>query len=232
MSAITMLQQSPQKGRDFTASAAEREYGVGHYGSMPMADWLHMLVARGMAYHVSIGAFSTPITGGGDGTIFDQDQPEGVLSVPSGFTMIPLRIHIQAQTPLLATDADESEILIAVDRAASWDQTGTRTAEQAFNLRTDMGDGSPVLCASAFTANCTNPTLAIELARSVMVGDVQGTPATALYSKHELLYEPKYPPFIVGPAAIYLYWGGTVATPGFAQCQFAAMPSTLVKALV
>jgi hypothetical protein len=64
------------------------------------------------------------------------------------------------------------------------------------------------------------PTLGIELARSVTVGDVQGTPATALMTKHELLYEPVAPALIVGPASLIGYWGGTVATPGFAQIQW------------
>jgi len=83
------------------------------------------------------------------GTVLDLDQPEGVLSVPSGFTLIPIRFGVQAQVPLLAADADEAEILIAVDRGASWAQYGTRTAELVYNLRTDLGAGSPVIAASA-----------------------------------------------------------------------------------
>lgn len=195
-------------------------------GALDIRDWKLARIFEGRGYHVSIGAFSTPITGGGAGTIFDQDQPEGVLSIPSGVTLIPVRIHVQTQTPLLATDADESEILIAVDRlAASNASSATGTAETIFNMRTDNPQSSLITATSAVTTNITNPTLDIELASSRLVGDVQGTAATALWTKQELLYEPVDPPLIVGPAAVYLYWGGTVATTGFAQVQWIEIPT-------
>ena len=195
-------------------------------GSAVTASFAQASILAGYGFHVTIGAFSTPITGGGDGTILDQDQPEGIISVPSGAAILPIRIHVQAQTPLLATDSDESEILIALDRTAAYDASGTVTTETIFNMRTDNPVASVVTARSAATANITNPTLGIELARSVIVGDVQGTAANALWTKNELLYEPKYPPVIVGPAAIYIYWGGTVATTGFAEVQWLELPSS------
>jgi hypothetical protein len=48
-------------------------------------------------------------------------------------------------------------------------------------------------------------------------------------TKHELLYEPETAPLIVGPASLIGYWGGTVATPGFAEIQwveFATPPTS------
>lgn len=179
----------------------------------------------GKGYHITVGAFSTPIVGGGNGTIIDLDQPEVVISVPSGGAIRPIRIKVQCNTPLLATDADESEILIAVDRTAAWAGDGTFTTETPTGMRTDVTSGSITSCGSAFTADMTattgaDPVLGIELDRSLITGDVQGTPATAVWTKNELLYEPVYSPLIVGPAAIYIYWGGTVATSGFAQCQW------------
>jgi len=194
-------------------------------------DWLDAAIARGLGWIVNIGAFSTPITGGGNGTILDLDQPEGIISVPAGITIRPIRVHLHGQTPLLATDADESELLIAVDRTAKWAVDGTYTLETPYNLRTDFTEACPCQAASAFTADTTDPVLDIELARSVIVGDVQGTPATALWTKNELLYEPKTPPFIVGPAMLVVYWGGTVATTGFAEICFVAFPSSKISGL-
>lgn len=203
-------------------------------GSGLQADWRQGFVFEGKAYHVTIGAFSTPIVGGGNGTVLDIDQPEGVISVPSGTSIIPLRIHVQTQAPLSVTDNDESEILIAVDRAAAWFGDGTKTDEVAYPMRTDLSSGSACACASAFTADMTrdgtaDPALTIELARSVTVADVQGTAATVVVTKHELLYEPQVPPIIVGPAALYLYWGGTVATSGFAEVEYAELLTTGVN---
>ena len=201
-------------------------------GALDIRDWKLARIFEGRGYHVSIGAFSTPITGGGAGTIFDQDQPEGVLSIPSGVTLIPVRIHVQTQTPLLATDADESEILIAVDRlAASNASSATGTAETIFNMRTDNPQSSLITATSAVTTNITNPTLDIELASSRLVGDVQGTAATVNLYQFRLDYEPKNPPIILGPAMVVGYWGGSIAATGFAQLNFLAFPSALVSAL-
>jgi hypothetical protein len=224
------------RGRDYSVNPADADLRVLPDGALPVGDWFAALVMRGLAWHATIGGFSTPIVGGGNGTIIDLDQPEGLVSVPRGWTMVPLRIDVQVQVPLLATDSDENEILIAVDRANAWSRDGTRTDESAYNMRTDLGDGCPLLVASAFTADMTADSGAdtvhhIELARSVMVGDVQGTPATVVQNVHRLLYEPLRPPLLVGPALMTLYWGGTVATSGFALLQFAAVRSSLLTGL-
>lgn len=225
------------KAKDFSANPSEKDLRAFFDGSLSVTDSIDALISRGMGYHVSIGAFSTAIQGGGAGTILDIDQPEGVVSVPANTTIRLVRVSVQCHVPLLAADADESEILLAVDRANSWDGDGTFTTEGVFNLRTDLGGGTnsgPVQAASAFTADMlaggADPVLGLELARSVMTADSQ-TAVGVLWAKLDLLYEPKHPPFIVGPAAVYLYWGGTVATTGFAQVQFVAFPSGLVKSL-
>lgn len=201
-------------------------------GGALVADWRQALVARGYGFHVDVGAFSTPIVGGGAGTILDQDQPEFGISVASGYCVVPLRIHVACQTPLIAADSDESEILLAVDRAAAWAADGTVTTETAANMRTNAtGNPTGVTIFSAATGNITNPTLGYELAHAVRVGDVQGTAATALWGDLSLVYEPNNPPFLVGPCCLYGYWGGTVATSGFANIDFLAFPSSWVTGL-
>lgn len=195
-------------------------------GEMYTYDWKQRRIAEGKGFIVNVGAFSTPITGGGAGTIIDLDQPECIINVESGKILVPVRFHIQTQQPLLATDADEVEILIAVDKAAKWAGDGTFTTETPINMNTGKTTAYSGSVGSAFTADMLATTgadavLGLELARSVNVGDVNGTPGFAAFNtKHELLYEPAVAPFIAGPAAVYVYWGGTVATPGFAQLAF------------
>lgn len=197
-------------------------------GELYTYDWRQRRIAEGRGFIVNVGAFSTPITGGGAGTILDIDQPECAINVASGKVLVPLRFHVQTQQPLLAADSDESEILIAVDRVTMWAGTGTSTAETGLNMRTDNPVTYSGSIGSAFTGDITvAPTLGIELARSVNVGDVNGTPGFAAFNtKHELLYEPANPPMIVGPCTVYVYWGGTVATTGFAQLAFLELLST------
>ena len=195
-------------------------------GTLGNVPWKMLKVMEGYGYHVSIGAFSTPIVGGGNGTILDLDQPEGIISCPNGTAIMPIRIHVQCQAPLIAADSDEMEILIAADRAAAYADDGTVTSETAYNMRTDNPRTSNCTCASAATADITDPTLGIELAHAVKVADVQGTAANALWASLELLYEPETPPVLMGPSAIYIYWGGTVATSGFAQVEWLEFAET------
>lgn len=192
-------------------------------GTLYAAPWVQALVLEGRAFHFDVGTFSTPIVGGGAGTIIDLDQPEAVLSIPSGTSIMPLRISVQCQPPLSATDNDEIEILVAVDRTAAAVADGTKTAETIFNLRTDNPASSLCTATSAYTADVTDPTLGIELARRVSLADVQGTAATVVVREFTLDYPlpGQHAPIIVGPASLWVYWGGTVATSGFAQIEWA-----------
>lgn len=227
------------RARSFAPDPVDTDLRSVPDGGLVVGDWIDALVARGYGWHTTIGAFSTPITGGGNGTILDIDQPEGIVSVPTGWTMRPIRIHVQCQPPLGASDSDETEILIALDPGAASRLDGTTTTEDVFNLRTDRVGGSPVSVRSAATADVSrddgagltnDPDLDIELSRRVKVYDTK-TDVGVVWNDLDLLYEPRYPPFVVGPGCIYLYWGGTVATTGFAQVQFVAFPSSKVTNL-
>jgi len=219
------------KAFDFSSTPAKADL-KSLLGALLHADFLQALIARGFGWHVDVGAFSTPITGGGNGTVLDLDQPEFGISIPSGYTCIPIRLAVDCQVPLLAADSEESEILIAVDRAAKWAADGTVTTETPTNMRTDITAACPLTAFSAATADITDPVLGIELAHNVKLGDFQGTPANAMWTELLTRYEPQRPPFIVGPAAIYGYWGGTVAVTGFANLDFIAIPSALLTGLV
>lgn len=194
-------------------------------------------IVRGMGRHVTVGAFSTGIVGGGAGTVLDLDQPELVVGVPAGYAIRPLRVSAQLQVALVAADNDENEILLAVDSLGLWSGDGTFTAEEPSNLRTDFPKGSACRVGSAFTADMTttpksgaaaaDPVLDIELARAVETFDIHSTGVGILLKRLDLLYEPASPPLIVGPATLLLYFGGTVANVGgFAQASWLEGPLT------
>lgn len=211
--------------------SASRPYGTKR-GELYTADWIQAAILEGYGFMANIGSLSTPVVGGGAGTIVDQDQPEFGMVIPAGKTVIPIRMHIQLTTPLLATDADEAEALALVDVtaatvAAALDGTWANTITPR-NMRIALTNknNSTCLVKSVCSGNTTNPTISIELAHAIITGDVQGTPATALWTKNELLYEPKNPPYIVGPASLFAYWGGTVATFGFMQICWLEIPSS------
>jgi hypothetical protein len=196
-------------------------------GELFTADWLQAAVFEGRAFTVPVGAFSTPIVGGGDGTVLDQDQPELAISVPSGKAILPFCVKAQCVIPALATDLDECEILLAVDKDTEA-AAGTATAETPLNLRMQHADVSACTVKSAYTVNATNPTLDIELARAIITGDMNGTPGfAAFWTPLKLDYQPKVVPLLIGPCCLYLYWGGTVAVSGFAQAFWVELNSSL-----
>ncbi len=196
-------------------------------GSLYAFPWKQGLVFEGRAFHVSVGALSTPIQGGGAGTIIDLEQPEFVLSIPSGTSVMPLRIAVQLKTPLLATDSDVVESLIAVDRTTS-DTTGiTATAETIFNMKTSNPIASACTAKSAATGDITAPpTLGIELEHRLYTADSQTAVGTT-WGDMQYVYEPAASPLIVGPATLFVYWGGTVATSGYAEIEWAEFATSL-----
>ncbi len=192
-----------------------------------------LLIASGKGHHVTIGALTTPIVGGGAGTTLLIDQPQGLINIGSNLACIPVRIAVQCEVGIVSADSEVSEILVAVDVAKSADGLNVTTAvnEAVFNMRTDLGSSlaGEVSAWSAITAGITAPVLAMELARAQSLanfGDATGMSNDQL----SLLYEPKHPPIIIGNAGLgatlYLGWGGTVAVSGFAQAQIVVFPSS------
>jgi len=196
-------------------------------GSLVGADWKQAAIFQGLGYVINVGAFSTPIVGGGNGTVLDQDQPEFVISVPSGTSIMPIRVEVCCLTPLITADADEAEILVAVDQDTAATTGGQGTAETIYNLNTLKGAGSACTVTSAFTANITAaPALDIELMHKQITADVNGTAANAYFQELRGLYEPIAVPILNGPCALMGYWGGTSAVSGFAVVQWVEFPTS------
>jgi hypothetical protein len=200
-------------------------------GEQYMMDWIQASKLQGYGFGANVGALSTPVVGGGDGTVVDLDQPEFGMIIPDKYTIVVTRLAIQLLIPLLATDADECEALAFVDTTAATvtaalDGTWANTITPK-NLRLAASNLRASQCTvkSVCSADTTDPTESYDLDHLQITGDVQGTPANALWTKGLMLYEPKNPDFIVGPASLFAYWGGTVATYGFMQIEWLERPS-------
>ena len=198
---------------------------------------IDLLIAEGQGGHVTIGALTTPIVGGGNGTTIEIAQPAGILNIAPNAVMIPVRFDIQCEVGLMAADNEVDEILIAVDTGNAVDGINETTAinEQVYNMRGDLGNGLAGLVSawSAVTTNLsTAPVHTMELARNQNFRDFQGTPANAVGTQFGLLYEPKHPPLLTGAsnlgAAVFVDWAGTVAVSGFAQLEFVIFPKQWV----
>ena len=203
-------------------------------GSLGVTDRLNLLRDAGYGFHVSVGAVTTPIVGGGNGTVLDPEQAEYAMNVPTGTAIYLARAAVEVQTPLLATDADECEILLAADVSGTLATitASTGTVETVFGMRTDKPVSSNCTVVSANTSDHNPPTLGMEIDRAQATGDMNGTPANALWGILKLLYEPRIPICFVGPCSVFIYWGGTVATPGFAQVEWIELQGDAYTAIL
>ena len=195
-------------------------------GSMATTDAIQALIYEGLGYMTFEGVLSTPAAGGGVAAVVDADRPNLTLGIPDGYTMLLFRLHGQALTPLLATDADESEMVLGV-HVGTKITVAAATALTPRNLKTGLGSGSQIDAQKTHSTNiATSPTLEMELAHAIAVGDMNGIPANALWGYLDLLYEPRYVIPIKGPSTVIFYRGGTVATTGFTQAFWIEAPST------
>ena len=138
---------------------------------MKFYDWKMDAIRDGRGFHVTIGTLTTGIVGGGNGTIIDLDQPEFALAIPSGTSVLPLRIHVQCEPPVINADNDIQEIIIAFDEDVAI-AGGTATTETPKNMNDGHTNTNLCTAKSAYTVNSTaEPTEDEELARLVRALD-------------------------------------------------------------
>ena len=206
-------------------------------GALVTQDWIDAMDARGYGWNIGIGSGTTPVAGGGAGTVQDPDQPMLVIDIPSNRTLVPVRFDITLETPLIGSDDEEIESHIFVDEGAlSAATAAVGTAEAAWNSRLDAAGvvgGSGLNIVSAITTNlAAAPTEDILLSHMSQVADVQGVATTVLWGDYQHLYEPKHPPFISGQATLVVDWMGTVAVSGFMAAHFLVFDSAKINDLV
>jgi len=182
-------------------------------GSMVLADWKQAAVMGGFGFMTHTGAFSTGVAGGGSAAVIDADRPNFTLSIPDGISVVPLRIGVHVITGAPA-DANELEILIAVDVNQAMATAGTATADTIYNMNTLASRASTCIARDTYSATLgADPSLELELARKVLIYDLVSTGTIGVIM--DLVYEPQNPPIINGPAALYVHFGGAAASTGY-----------------
>ncbi len=192
-------------------------------------DWKTNLAMEGLVYRMTVGTMvaggiETMITGGGNGTVVNGDQPELGISVREGYYLVPMEIIVSTRCKLDA-DTQTTNILVIEDRAAGVPADGTKTAATPLNLL----DGGPAFPGDAFTActaDMTDPTVSAIIAHASILGNDNGTAGNLSFPELALNYCPTVPEFIAGPCSVYVYWGGTAATEGLCSALFAAIPTS------
>jgi len=194
-------------------------------GTLPFADFKVVSIMDGRGFTMDAGDFSTGIKN--DGTVIDIDEPNWLVSVPDGTTIIPIRIEhsIQGGAP---ANGEEVESLIAVDQDSAGATLTNMTAATINNMNTLFTRTSGCNGYADSTDTITDPVLDITLSRMVVEYEVLGTNGAASHAGiPQHLYLPDAPVFINGPACLIGYWGGdTAVVGGFATVEWLEFPSS------
>ncbi len=197
------------------------------------------MIQKGWGRVANTGAFSGGVQGGGAGGVILIDEPELIIGIPDGVCVRPLRISAQVQPGAIGGDAKETEILIGVDSLGLWRGDGGGTPETPTNMRTDIDKGTSCRVDSAVTGALTttpgfavsaglDPVVDLELAREVLHYD-QGSDANNTQMILDIVYEPKYPPYLIGPCTLLVYFGGSDNTVGgFVQAAWVEGPKDMM----
>ena len=91
-------------------------------GQLFTADFKAELALAGLLYRIKVGDITgggdvAPVTGGGAGTIVDQNQPEVAVGVDLGYYLVPISIRVSTHIDMDA-NAEDADIIVAVDRTA------------------------------------------------------------------------------------------------------------------
>lgn len=202
-------------------------------GEIGVAGLIDMWLAEGRLFEMTVGTVTAGgdvslITGGGNGTTIDQDQPEFGVSVPNGTILVPVQIDIACQVDLDA-DAEVGNIVVTYDAAAAYAGDGTVTSETPLNMLSGGGQTTVATAFSAATGDITDPTvsgvLAYKTVRAALFADTTASNSSNAVSL-DLNWSAKrdVPVFIQGPGAFYGYWGGTAAVTGLARVVWAEVP--------
>jgi len=195
-------------------------------GALYSADWVEQAIRAGYGWSITVGSITagtdiSRITGGGNGTCVDQDQPEIAIGLGSGW-LVPIRIMVSAYTDIDA-DAEYANIIATVDTAANgMSSAPTGTLETPANLLDGAGGSCGATIYSAITADITDPTVSEILDEANTQSQLT---TSGVYTQSlKMDYQPKRPPRYAGPCTIYTYWGGTAATTAVARAEFLVLP--------
>lgn len=210
-------------------------------GQLFTAGWKERLLLAGVCYSVTVGdganggGAPAGITGGGNGTTIDSDQPELAVGCKEGYFHIPLRCRFGGKVDLDA-DAEIGEWSLFADLTRT--VTTTDIAQGTAKTPTNMLGGGPDatgLVVSAVTGDITDPVCSMQLDYKVIraaefVCNGSATNLTnGIVTKMEADFQPIAPQLLKGPCMVVACFGGTAAVTGLIIYEYAEVPADWFK---
>lgn len=186
-------------------------------GALFTLDWLSALAMEGRVFQASVGSATTPAT---FKTGYTTAQPEIAIDVPSGTTIIPVRIQVH-----LEDSAGTDNEIVAVTSSTAVG-AGTSTAVTPKSTRTDQPIATGCSVYSLYSGNGTAPTVVNEFWRhGYAFAD------TTLGPLKVYEYDVRVAPvqMIVGAGSLAVYVGATTTAPaGYIKVVWAEVPTATV----
>lgn len=185
-------------------------------GAAYTADWVSRLAMEGRVYNVSVGSATTPAT---FKTGYTALQPELVIDIPSGTTIIPISIRVMLE------DSAGTDTEIVALTSTTVVGAGTSTAVTPKSTRTDSPNGaSGVSAYSLYSGNgTTTPTIHNEFWRA---GYAFADTTVGPLKLYEYDVRNAVQQIIVGAGALVIYVGATTTAPaGYIKVTYIELPS-------
>ncbi len=183
-------------------------------GAIYTVDYVLNMAMEGRLVGVSLGTITTPITF----KAYDADQPELVIDVPSGTTIIPVHIDVY-----LEDSAGTDNEIIAIT-ATNNVGAGTSTAITPLSTRTSRPATTGCSVYSAYAGNGTAPAGTQEFWRAGNAFADANTQPPRLFSwdvRHDV------PVVITGTGALVMYISATTTqAAGFIKASWIELAST------
>ena len=169
---------------------------VNRQGSAVVIDQYLQWSIEGRMFVASAGTETTPLTA----LAYDQDQPEFVLSVPTGTSVVVENITVDTE----GSTGTAKEVIIWRVTNNVGNGTSAAATEGRTNLRSDSPKGSLAVPRQLYTANITQTDYKEIWRKSTTIASI----APFTYE-----YAPRSPLIIVGPGSVGVQFAATTTQP-------------------
>ncbi len=203
---------------------------IGKLGELFTVDWHQRLALAGRVFTMPLGTIAgdasySALTG--NGTALDNDQPEIVIAIDTGW-LIPIEIDVGYSVADPDAYDDWLDILFIADRSQTVPAGETGNIITALNLL-DGGDSFSGRCYNTISSDITNPVTSDILGykyweQTQLAAEVFGrvTPTYNFYKKFDI------PRFLAGPCSIIGFVTGKVAPTYMGSITFAHVPTSWI----
>jgi hypothetical protein len=201
-------------GKEVAARGTLKTLAGTQDGAAYVCDYVLNKAMEGRLFIAQLGTATTPVSGR---IGYDADQPEMVIDVPTGVTIIPVSIQVALE------DSAGTDNEIVAEASPAVTGAGTSNTGTSYCMRLNSGYSSSCVYRYTYSGNGTAPASYVEFWRDgyafadTTVGPIK-TFAWSAYTSPA--------PVLVGPASLLLHITGTTTAPaGFAKVVWAEFVS-------